>query len=294
MTKQLAVHTSNSNAAGSITAIARPPRGRASWSGLLQFSLLVVPVKAYPVVSTTETIQFNQLHADCGERIRYEKHCPSHGKVEASSIVRGYQYAPDQYVLIETSELDKLRPAKDKALQLEQFVDADQIDPAMFSGRSLYLFPDGLPAHRSYLVLAQAMQKRNCWAVGRVVMSGQRQLVLVRPAGRLLSMHVLHQPRQVRAAASWEADLSDGAGTEEELQLADMLIDAARRPLDWSDYPDDTAQQLTALVEAKIAGQPLVAPAEEPAQVLQLLDALKQSVASASGKPKRRKWRRPA
>ena len=179
-------------------------------------------------------------------------------------------------------------------MQLEQFVDADQIDPAMFSGRSLYLFPDGLPAHRSYLVLAQAMQKRNCWAVGRVVMSGQRQLVLVRPAGRLLSVHVLHQPRQVRAAASWEADLSDGAGTEEELQLADMLIDAARRPLDWSDYPDDTAQQLTALVEAKIAGQPLVAPAEEPAQVLQLLDALKQSVASASGKPKRRKWRRPA
>ena len=71
------------------------PLGRASWSGFLRLSLVVVPVKAYPVVSTTETISFNQLHADCGQRIQYQKLCPQHGKVEAAAIVRGYQYAPD-------------------------------------------------------------------------------------------------------------------------------------------------------------------------------------------------------
>jgi DNA end-binding protein Ku len=76
------------------------PLGRASWSGFLRFSLVVVPVKAYPAVSTSENVTFNQLHADCGQRIHYHKVCPLHGKVEAEAIVRGYQYAPDQYVQI--------------------------------------------------------------------------------------------------------------------------------------------------------------------------------------------------
>jgi DNA end-binding protein Ku len=222
------------------------------------------------------------LHADCGQRVRYEKHCPVHGKLEGASIVRGYEYAPGQYVVVEPSELDRLRPAKDKALQLEQFVPPDQIDPALFSGRSLYLFPQGLPAQRPFLVLTEAMRQRGCWAVGRVVLSGNRQVVVLRPVGRLLSMHILHEPRQLRAASAWDSELGSTAATDEELQLACTLIDAASRPVDWSPYRDDTAEQLTALVEAKVAGQPLRPPAEEPDQVLHLLDALKQSVAAAA------------
>ena len=97
--------------AASTAANAAPaaPLGRASWSGFLRLSLVVVPVKAYPAVSTTETISFNQLHADCGQRINYQKVCPRHGKVEAEAIVRGYQYAPDQYVVVQAAELDNLR-----------------------------------------------------------------------------------------------------------------------------------------------------------------------------------------
>ena len=88
---------------GSATA-----RGRASWSGLLQLSLVTIPVKAYPAASTSQQIHFNQLHAGCGQRIRYEKHCPVHGKVEAGAIVSGYAYAPDQYVVIDQAELEPL------------------------------------------------------------------------------------------------------------------------------------------------------------------------------------------
>jgi DNA end-binding protein Ku len=281
MIRQLAPHDAKTQGPDAAAATAAP-RGRASWSGLLRLSLVAVPIKAYPAVSTSETIRFNQLHADCGQRVRYEKHCPSHGKLDGPSIVRGYEYAPGQYVLVEPSELDRLRPAKDKALQLEQFVQADQIDPALFSGRSLYLFPHGLPAQRPFLVLAEAMRQRGCWAVGRVVLSGNRQVVVIRPVGRLLSMHVLHEPRQLRAASTWDSELGSAAATDEELQLAGTLIDSASRPVDWSQYRDDTAEQLTALVEAKIAGQPLTPPTEEPAQVLHLLDALKQSVADAA------------
>jgi DNA end-binding protein Ku len=261
------------------------PLGRASWSGFLRWSLVVVPVKAYPVVSSSETISFNQLHADCGQRIHYQKVCLLHGKVEAEAIVRGYQYAPEQYVVVETSELDNLRPAKDQGLVLEECIDAGQIEPARFSGRSLYLAPEGLPAQRPYRVLHEALQTRGQVAVGRIVLSGHRQVAVVRPAGRLLTMHLLHDPTQVRSSAALEATLRDGAASQEEQQLATLLIEAATTAaIDWSKYRDDTAEKLSALIETKIAGRQWVVPAEEPPQVLQLLDALKQSVAAAEQK----------
>ena len=266
------------------TDVSSPQRGRASWTGILQVSLVAVPVKAYPATSTTDTIRFNQLHAGCGQRIRYEKHCPTHGKVEAAAIVKGYPYAPDQYVVVEDSELERLRPPKEKALLLEQFVEAGQVEPVMLSGRTLYLFPDGLPAQRSYLLLAEAMQRRACWAVGRITMTGRRYGVLVRPLGRMLAMHVLHDPALVRPAAALAADLRDGASSPEELNLACTLIDSASGPLDWSRLRDDTPEKLAQLIEAKLEGREVAAFQEEPVQVLQLLDALKQSVAQAAGK----------
>ena len=261
------------------------PRARPSWSGLLRLSLVVVPVKAYPATTTSSGIHFNQLHANCGQRVKYEKHCPVHGAVEAAEIVRGYQYAPDQYVVVEPEELDKIRPAKDKALVLEKYVAAHQVDPAQYQGRSLYLLPDGVAARHPYGVVAEALQQGGRWAIGRVVLSGTRQLVSVRPMGRLLVMDLLLYPAEVRAAATWESELPAAVGTPEEVQLALTIIDGAG-PVAWPDYRDATAEELTALIEAKIAGRALAAPlTEEPAAVLQLLDALKQSVAAVQEKP---------
>src|SRR5437660_265031 len=125
-------------------------RGRASWSGLLQLSLVSVPVKAYPAACTSQQVHFNQLHAGCGQRIRYEKHCPVHGKVEAGAIISGYAYAPEQYVVIDQAELEPLRPPQERALCLERFLDPHELDPALFSGRTLYLAPDGLAAQHAY------------------------------------------------------------------------------------------------------------------------------------------------
>ena len=283
-----------SSPAPSTPAIGSAPRGRASWSGMLRLSLVTVPVKAYPVTSSTDAVHFNQLHADCGQRINYEKRCPTHGPVDGAAIVKGYQYAPDQYVVIDATELETLRSARDKALSLERFVDSDQIDPVVFSGRSLYLLPESAPAQRPYLLLADVMRQRGKWAVGRVVLSGHRHVVVVRPHGRLLAMDVLHDPGQLRSATWLEADLPEVEANAEELQLAGMLIDAASGAVDWRQYCDDTPEKLAALVEAKVAGRELVTPAEEPVQVLKLLDALKQSVATAcsdqtsvAGKPRK-------
>src|SRR6266446_5972535 len=158
-------------------ALARFPRGRASWSGLLKISLVTVPVKAYPATATDSKIHFNQLHAGCGQRIRYEKHCPVHGKVDGGAIVSGYQYAPDKYLVLDEAEVEKLRAHKERALLLERFLDPAHIDPALFCGRTLYLVPDGLAAQHPYAVLTGALQQRRRWALGRMGLSGQRHLV---------------------------------------------------------------------------------------------------------------------
>jgi DNA end-binding protein Ku len=274
---------------------APPPRGRPSWSGLLRLSLVSLPVKAYPAVSSTSACHFHLLHAGCGQRITYAKHCSQHGPVEGDAIVRGYEYAAGQYVVVEPQELEQLRPARDKALILEQFVPVQDVAPTLFAGRSLYLLPDGPAAQHPYGVLVDAFQQAGRGALGRVVLSSQRQLVLVRPCSRLLVLDVLHYPAQVRSVASWEADLPPSAATDSERDLAAQLIALASGPVDWARYRDRSAEELAALIEAKRAQQPAPEAAEEPV-VLHLLAALQQSVAAArqgtdSSEPKAHKPR---
>jgi DNA end-binding protein Ku len=252
-----------------------PPSGRPSWSGLLQLSLVGIPLKAYPAVRSREASHFHQYHAACGQRIRYAKQCPVHGAVDAAAIVKGYEYGHGRHVLLEPEELDPLRPAQDRALRLERFLEPAQFDPLLFSGRGLHLLPDGPAAVHAYAVLCQAMAARGRWAVGRMVLAGQRQLVLVRPAGALLVLHVLHYPELVRAAG--QAGQPPASAAREELDLAGRLIDAASGAVDWAAYRDETAEELRTLIEAKIQG---CSAAEEPAVlVLPLLQALQQSVA---------------
>ena len=269
------------------------PGSRPSWSGLLQFSLVNVPVKAFPAVRSREVSHFHQLHADCGQRIRYAKHCPVHGPVDGAAIVKGYEFGRDQHVVIDPDELDALRPAQDRALRLERFVDPGQCDPVLFSGRSLHLLPDGVAADHAYEVLRESLLRKTRWAVGRLVLSGQRQVALLRPVGTLLLLHVLHYPETVRAAAR-PSNGRSAAGSAE-LQLAAQLIDAASGAVDWSAYADQSAEELRSLIEAKIAGQ-TPAPAEPVAVVLPLMKALEQSVAnleSAEASAPRTKERLP-
>jgi DNA end-binding protein Ku len=239
-----------------LSSHAAPPSNRPTWSGLLQLSLVGVPVKAYSAVRTSEANHFHLLHADCGQRIRYAKHCPVHGSVDAAAIVRGFAYAPDRHVVLDPAELDAVRPARDRALRLERFLDPTQLDPALFSGRSLYLLPDGPAAERGYDVLRDTMRQRCRWAIGRVVLGGHRNVVLVRPAGNTLVMHVLHYPEMLRTAPTRPATFNRAAATGEEQRLAGVLIDAASGTVAWQEFRDETAAELRTLVEAKLQGQP--------------------------------------
>jgi non-homologous end joining protein Ku len=130
------------------------------------------------------------------------------------------------------------------------------------------------------------MRQRNKEALGRVVLVGHRQLVVVRATARWLTMHVLHYPAQVRAAPGDPPRIGTRAASAEELQLAGMLIDTASQPIDWRNYRDESAEELAALIDAKIAGRPVAAQAEVPIALLPLLDALKKSVAATVATPK--------
>jgi DNA end-binding protein Ku len=251
------------------------PLGRPSWSGLVQLSLVSIPVKAYAAVRTRDSTPCHFFHADCGQRIRYAKHCPVHGEVDPATIVRGVACGPGQHVVLEAAELDALLPVPDRALRLERFLEPAQLDPLLFSGRSLYLLPDGPVAGHAYAVLHQALVQCGRWAVGRVVLGGRRQVVVLRPAAAGLVVQVLHFPEQLRTCPPAARPPLSGAAAE--LGLAAQLIAAATGDVDWTAYRDEAAQERQALVEAKRPAQPVAAG--EPV-VLPLLAALEQSLAA--------------
>jgi DNA end-binding protein Ku len=253
------------------------PSGRPSWSGLLQLNLVGIPLKAYPAVRQREAPAFHQLHADCGQRIRCPKHCPVHGPVDSAALVRAYEYGPGQHVILEADEVDQLRPAHDRALRLEHFLTPGECDPLLYAGRSFYLHPDGPAALHGYAVVHAVMVQRGRWALGQMVLGGQRQVVLMRPTTGVLVLHVLHYPELVRACSAPGA--SPRPTTPDELQLAGQLVDAASEAVSWSVYRDETAAELRALVEAKLQGQGIESPASAP-QILPFLEALHQSVAT--------------
>jgi DNA end-binding protein Ku len=264
------------------------PLGRPSWSGLVQLSLVHIPVKAYTAVRSRDSTPCHLVHADCGHRLRYVKHCPVHGPVDPATVVRGVACGPGQHVILEPAELDALRPEQDRALRLERFLEPAQLDPLLYAGRSLYLLPDGPAAGHAYAVLHQALAQGGRWGLGRVVLGGRRQVVVLRPATAGLVVHVLHFPEQLRAGPLPARPPLSGAATE--LGLAAQLIAAATGAVDWTAYRDAAAQERQALVAAKQPAQP--AAAGEPV-VLPLLAALEQSLAAAQPVAGRRGGRRP-
>jgi DNA end-binding protein Ku len=264
---------------------AEAPLGRPSWSGLLHVGLLAIPIKAYPALVCAPPLPAHLLHAGCGQRLRYDKCCPRHGKLDATAIVKGYEYAPGQFLVLDETELEHLRPARDRALTLDNFIDLEQIDPLLYAGRSLYLAPDGLAAAAAYSVLAQVLRRRRQAALARLVLSGRRHVALLRPRRALLLLHLLHYPAQLRSGTRLEAELPTQPVGAIELRLAGELIDAYRRPLCWSDYVDDSGQALLSVVRAKLHGQTPTEPDLQPTPLPDLLNTLRQSVAALAVNP---------
>jgi DNA end-binding protein Ku len=276
---------------------------RSSWKGFLKLSLVSVPVKAYTAAASGGgDIHLNQLHAACHSRIKYKKTCPIHGEVPNEEIVSGYEYSKGQYVVVNVDEMDKLRTEDEKAINIENFVAPQTIDPVYFSGRNYYLVPDGPVGQKPYALLHQGMVELKRHAVAQVVMHGREQLVLLRPMNGLVTMAILNYDNQITKPGAFEDEIAGAKPEGEELKLAKTLIEASStKQFDFAKYKDDYTEKLTQLIEKKVAGEEIVAPpVHEQAQIINLMDALRQSVAqvqktgSAEGEAKPAKKMAPS
>ena len=256
---------------------------RSSWKGFIKLSLVSVPVRAFTAHNTSEEVRLNQLHKDCHARVRYKKVCPEHGELKNDQIVSGYEYTKDSYVVIDPEELAKLRKESDKSVNIEGFIQPGDIDPIYLAGRTYYLLPDGVAGDRPYALLARGMMDEGVYAVARVVMSGREQLVLLRPVEGLLTMNILTYAKKVKDIGTFQEELKQQDMSKEELSLAETLISASRvEDFDLASYSDNYTENLTKLIQMKLDGEEIVqAPEPEEPKIINLMEALKQSVAQA-------------
>jgi len=260
---------------------------RTVWKGFIQFSLVAVPVKAYTATASGGgRISLNQLHKDCHSRINYKTTCPVHGEVPADQIVSGYEFAEGQYVVVESDELEKLRSAKEKSITIEGFIDSTSIDPAYLSGKTWYLTPDGPVAQKPYSLLRKVLTDSNRVGFARVAVGGRQQLVMLRPLGGLIAASMVSYSSEVKGIDEFEKEVVPVEVDPKEMQLAKTLTDSlVVRDFDLTAYKDDYTEKLTQLIETKVAGKQIVEPpAEEPEQVINLMEALQKSISQAKSK----------
>ena len=255
---------------------------RAIWSGAISFGLVNVPVKLYSATSP-KTVRFHQVSAKTGARIRQKRVDPSTGEeVPYEEIVKGYEVSPERYVLIDPEELEALDPKATKTVDIEDFVDLDEIDPIYYD-HSYYLTPTAGGA-KAYRLLLDAMRESGKVGIGRVVLRSKQQLCALRPTGEALTLSTMLFGDEVLAPDRLdELDaVEDAPASDRELQMAEQLISSLSREFDPSKYHDDYRERVLQLIERKAAGEEIaVEPeTEEPAAAPDLMAALEASLAS--------------
>jgi DNA end-binding protein Ku len=255
---------------------------RSIWRGAISFGLVNVPVKLYSAVSK-KTVRFNQLHDADGARIQQKRVCSADGEeIPYEHIVKGFEIAPDKYVVITPDELDALDPAKTRSIDIEDFVDLSQIDPLYYE-HPYYLVPD-TGASKAYKLLLEALRETGKVAIARVVLRSKEYLVAIRPAGEVLTMEtMLFADELIPADRLDELPEADVNATDRELAMARQLIEAQASEFDPGKYRDEYRERVLELIERKAAGEDVaVQPmAEEREEVPDLMAALEQSLAAA-------------
>jgi DNA end-binding protein Ku len=254
---------------------------RAIWTGTISFGLVTVPVKLYSAVDR-KTVRFHQLSGKSGVRVSQKRVDPSTGdEVAYADIVKGYELAPDRYVVIEPGELETLEPKKTKTIEIEEFVDLSQIDPVYYD-HPYYLAP-GQGGMKPYRLLLEAMRETGKVAIARVVIRSKEQLVAVRPMGDALGMATMLFADEVLTPDRLDevAEAAAVKTTKRELDVAKQLVDSLAGEFEPDAFRDTYREQVLELIERKAQGKTIaIQPAaEEPAAPApDLMSALKASL----------------
>jgi DNA end-binding protein Ku len=259
---------------------------RPTWKGYLKISLVNIPVRVFPATDAAATVSFNQLHKECRSRIQQKRWCPvCQVEVPNTDIVKGYEFEKGKYVVMEEDDLAKVRPESTRVINIVQFADAKVIDP-VYVERPYYLAPDGTVAAEAFAVMREGMAGKA--AVGKVALYGREYLVAIQPRENGLVMYTLRHASEVRAMSAIDELKTVPAKIKpDEIKLAKQVIGNFETDGDLTQYKDDYQLELRRIIEAKIAGEDVVAPTEEaPPKVVNLMEALRQSLERVSGTKK--------
>jgi DNA end-binding protein Ku len=262
---------------------------RAIWSGSVSFGLLNVPVRLYSAVSR-KSVSFRELRASDSSRIRHKRVAESDGEeVPYEEIVKGYEVAPEQYVVLTRDELEELDPKKTRAIEIQDFVDLDEIDPIYFD-HPYYLGPDK-GAEKAYSLLVKAMTDARKVAVARFVLRNREHLAAIRPMGKVLTMATMRFADEVVSPDELGDDVipEDGRKLDKrEVEMAKKLIDSLSTDFDAEKYRDEYREELVSLIERKARGEEIVESVSEepkPTKAPDLMAALEESLAAVKGEP---------
>jgi DNA end-binding protein Ku len=268
---------------------------RTTWNGSVSFGLVNIPVGLAPATKPSarqSDVSFRLLHRECGSPIKQKRFCPVHERdVEADELVKGWEVAKGQFVFVEDADLEAIEQHDtSRSIEISRFVRLEEVDPIYYD-RTYFLVPAGAEAaRRPYVLLLEAMKEAEVAALGRFVLAGKEKLCLIRPMGEALALETLFVNEDVKD----HAEIDDLVATAEvkgpELELAKQIIASLSAPFDAAELKSEYREHLRELLEAKLAGQEITAPEPvEPTPVVDLMEALRASVAAASQKPAAKK-----
>ena len=254
------------------------------WSGYLTFGLISMPVRLFSGARSSG-ISFNMLHRDDLQRVKQQYYCPADNRVvDRSEIVKGYEYRKDEYVVIEPDEIKKIEPQTAKTMEILEFVKESEVDPVYFES-SYYMLPEEA-GRRPYALLTKALEESEYVAIAKLTMHNREYTVFLRPHEGGMMLHTMYYADEVRKVEGFgapEVELKDA-----EVKVAHQLIEALAADWDPDKYHDTFQDNVKKLIETKLEGGKIaeVEPAKKLAPVVDLMSALKQSLAEMEGKKK--------
>jgi DNA end-binding protein Ku len=253
------------------------------WKGAISFGLVTIPVSVYPATEE-KTLRFNQLHDEDGGRIRMKRTCSVDGEeVGFDHIVKGYEYEKDRYVVLTDEDFDKVPVESSRAIDIVQFVDLEEIDPMLYK-KSYYLIPEETGA-KAYALLREALVQENKVGVAKVSFRDKEHLAALRFKDDAFVLETMYWPDEIRAADFGGVDV-EAKVRPQELEMAKTLIENLTSEWSPEQFTDEYREALMRIVEAKIAGEEIeIVEAEPTAKVVDLMEALKASVAAAKKAP---------
>jgi len=254
---------------------------RSMWKGAIQFGLVTIPVKLY-LATESKGVSFNMLHAACHGRIQMKTYCPTDEEmIERSDTVRGYEIAPDQYVVITDEDLASVPLKTVRSIEIEQFVPVETSSEATrFVKQAYYLEPEPV-ARKAFFLLRQVLAKEGLRAVCKIVLRDREQLAALDPFANTILLSTLYWPDEVRAVGDLAIPEDDAAVKPAELAMAEQLVGMMTGEFDPKAYRDEYRAALMAVIEAKAEGAEIAEPVAEPAKLTDLVAALEASVAAA-------------